>query len=307
MSEPLPGSEHPSYSLRKFDILFDNGEASAFDHAAFERYGPLGFPSPPATRPWIYSNFVQSLDGIVSFKGKHASGSDISQSREDRWLMDLLRTFADAVLLGVNTLVEETRAARAKDAQARGPVYRIEDATCCDLRARLKRNRQMNVFVTGAASLNLGEYQVFDGDKVDAVVITTDVGAARLAQLRTHPHVRVLTAGKGTFVDLPVAMRLLHEQLGLRYVLCEGGPTLYGWMARADLIDEKFLTVSPVEVGQAIPTEQEPAEYERESPPKLRPTIFGAPGFTTEQATWWQWLSCRRVGSHQFNRYRRRR
>ena len=36
------------------------------------------------------------------------AGSDISQSAEDRWLMDLLRAHADAIIMGVNTLVEET-------------------------------------------------------------------------------------------------------------------------------------------------------------------------------------------------------
>jgi riboflavin biosynthesis pyrimidine reductase len=307
MSETDQPREHPSDSLQKFTILFDEGEPPAIPHPAFALYGPLGFPPPAQGRPWIYANFVQSLDGIVSLKGKHATGADISHSREDRWLMDLLRAHADAVLIGVNTLVEETRSARATNPQARGPVYRIDDPTCRDLRQKLGRGRETNIFVTGAAALNLADHAVFDGRNVDAAVITTDAGAARLAQLRTHPHVRVITAGKGAFVDLPFAVRILREQFGIEYLLCEGGPTLYGWMARADLIDEKFLTVSPVEVGQMIPAEQKPAEYERANPPKLRPTIFGAPGFTADEVKWWHWLSCRRVADHQFNRYRRRR
>ena len=93
--------------MRNFEILFDRGEPSAFEDPAYELYGKLGFPPPPAHRPWIYSNFVQSLDGIASFKGRHATGGDISQLPEDRWLMDLLRAHSDAVLLGVNTLLEE--------------------------------------------------------------------------------------------------------------------------------------------------------------------------------------------------------
>ena len=58
-------------------------------------------------------------------------------------------------------------------------------------------------------------------------------------------------------MDLPLAMRLLHEQLGLRYVLCEGGPTLYGWMARADLIDEKFRGIRPAFGYPACPDHSE--------------------------------------------------
>ena len=55
--------------MRNFEVLFDHGEAAAQEHSAFARYGPLGFPAPPEERPWIYSNFVQSLDGITSLLG----------------------------------------------------------------------------------------------------------------------------------------------------------------------------------------------------------------------------------------------
>ena len=71
-------------TMRSFEVLFDHGEPSPADHPAYGPYGNLGFPEPPPDHPWIFSNFVQSLDGIVSFKGKHAAGADISQSPEDR-------------------------------------------------------------------------------------------------------------------------------------------------------------------------------------------------------------------------------
>src|SRR5436309_15606050 len=73
-------------NVQDFEILFDYGEASPMDDAAYQPYGKLGFPPAPAERPWICSNFVQSLDGMASFKGRHATGGDISQSPEDRWL-----------------------------------------------------------------------------------------------------------------------------------------------------------------------------------------------------------------------------
>ena len=101
-------------------------------------------------------------------------------------------------------------------------------------------------------------------------------------------------------------MRVLRQEHGIEYLLCEGGPTLYGYMSRAGLIDEKFLTISPVEIGLLIPPEQEPSEAEKKNPPKERPTTFMAPGFIKENAPWWQWISCRRIGDHQFNRYRRK-
>ena len=98
--------------MQHFQPLFDEAEPSEIEHPAYARYGQLGFPAACSERPWIYANFVQSLDGVASLKGKYGSGSHISCSAEDRWLMDLLRAHADALVLGINTLVEETQLAR---------------------------------------------------------------------------------------------------------------------------------------------------------------------------------------------------
>jgi riboflavin biosynthesis pyrimidine reductase len=95
--------------------------------------------------------------------------------------------------------------------------------------------------------------------------------------------------------------------LGINHLLCEGGPSLYGSLARADLIDEKFLTVSPIEVGQLVPPEQQRLSSEEKTAVLMRPTIFGGPGFTKDTMSHWEWLSCRKSGDHQFNRYRRHR
>jgi riboflavin biosynthesis pyrimidine reductase len=288
--------------VKDFEILFDRGEPALYEDAAYGSYGWLGFPAPPPERPWIFSNFVETLDGVASLLGRHASGADISQSPEDRWLMDLLRAHADAVLMGVGTLVDEAR--RMK--RPRGPVFDIADERLLALRRRMKSRREMNIFVTGSAALDLSAYAVFDGKLVDTAIITTRAGAATLEAKRTHPHVKLIRAGEGKLVDLPAAMKVLRSELGIEYLLCEGGPTLNGTMAKAGLIDERFLTVSPVEAGIIVPPEQEPAEYERAHPPQRRPTTFSAPGFTKATMTWWRWLSCRKAGDHQFNRYRRR-
>ena len=288
--------------MRNFEILFDNAEPSTCEDPAYQRYGTLGFPASPPDRSWIYSNFVQSLDGIASFKGRHATGGDISQLPDDRWLMDFLRAHSDAVLLGINTLAEETQLSGN-----RGPIYAIEDLAIRRLREKLGHKNEKNIFVTGAAALNLSDFRVFDPGPVETFIITTPTGARRLAAKNSHPHVKVIISGGGDFVDLAHAMRALRQHHGIERLLCEGGPTLYGYMSRANLIDEKFITISPMEIGLFIPPEQEPADSERSNPPKQRPTTFMAPGFIKDNAPWWQWLSCRRIGDHQFNRYRRRR
>src|SRR5208282_4122243 len=155
---------------------------------------------------------------------------------------------------------------------------------------------------TRAAHLDLARYKVFDGDAVDSAVLTSPAGAARLRSQGSHAHVTVIAAGDGEAFDLPQAIRRLRDDLGIEYLLCEGGPTLYGSLARADLVDEKFMTVSPVEVGQLVPPEQERLPSEQNIPKLMRPTVFGGPGFTRDNITHWTWLSSRQVGDHQFNR-----
>ncbi|HEX3153744.1 MAG TPA: dihydrofolate reductase family protein [Candidatus Angelobacter sp.] len=289
--------------MRNFQVLFDDSEPSSLEHPGFTPYGTLGFPPSHAERPWTYANFVQSIDGVASFKGPHAAGSDISQSLEDRWLMDLLRAHADAILTGIHTLVEETLSA-PKLNEGRGPVYRIEDESLRDLRAKLGRNREKVIFVTASGGVDPRAYRVFDGDQMDAMILTTQAGAARL-QGRIGQE-RVIIAGQDKTIDLSEAMGMLRKRMGIEHLLCEGGPTLYGSLARAGLMDEKFVTVSPLEIGLLVPPEQGITPAGTGTQLNVRPTTFMFPGFTKETAPWWRWMSCRRVGDHQFNRYRRK-
>jgi riboflavin biosynthesis pyrimidine reductase len=289
--------------VRNFEIFFDDAEPPLIDHPGFAPYGKMGFPSAHSERPWTFANFVQSIDGVASFKGPHAAGSDISQSAEDRWLMDLLRAHADAIITGIRTLVEETLSA-PKLNQGRGPVYRIEDEALRDLRVKFGRKREKVIFVTASGSIDPRAYRVFDGDQMDSLILTTKAGAVRL-QGRIGQE-RLIIAGQDKMIDLPAAMRTLRKEMSIEHLLCEGGPTLYGSMARAGLMDEKFVTVSPLEIGLLVPPEQGVSPAGTGTQLNVRPTTFMFPGFTKETAPWWRWMSCRRVGDHQFNRYRRK-
>jgi len=288
----------------RFEVLFDYAEASTIDDPAYAPYGNLGFPPAPADRPWIYTNFVQSLDGITSLLGKYSSGGEISQSSDDRWLMDLLRAHADGILMGTNTLREEQR---QRGPDSRGIVFRVADPALQELRRKLGKARERNIFVTSATGLDLSQYKVFDGDVVDAAILTSPAGAERLQAQGSHPQVAIIVGGDGEDFDLAQAIAKLQQEWGVQHLLCEGGPTLYGSLARADLVDEKFMTTSPVEVGQVVPPEQERLASERAVQLLLRPTTFGGAGLTREHMTHWAWMSCRKSRDHQFNRYRRSR
>jgi riboflavin biosynthesis pyrimidine reductase len=51
--------------------------------------------------------------------------------------------------------------------------------------------------------------------------------------------------------DLPLLMARLREDLGVRSVVCEGGPTLNSHLFAAGLVDELFLTLNPKVAGGA--------------------------------------------------------
>ena len=68
-------------------------------------YGRIGFPL-HSGRPYVISNFVSTIDGVVSLDapGK-AIGDVISGSNEhDNAVMGLLRSIAEVVIVGAGTL-----------------------------------------------------------------------------------------------------------------------------------------------------------------------------------------------------------
>jgi len=216
--------------------------------------------------------------------------------------MDLLRAHADGIVMGMSTLREEQR---RRGPDSRGIVFRVANPTLRELRGKLGKGRERNIFITRAGDLDLSRLKVFDGDVVDAAILTSPNAAERLRAQGTHPNVAIIPAGEGDTLDLRAAIAKLRHEHGVQHLLCEGGPTVYGNLARLDLIDEKFMTVAPFETGQIVPPEQERLAAEHSLLVLLRPTVFGGPGFTYDHITRWRWISSRKAGEHEFNRYRR--
>jgi riboflavin biosynthesis pyrimidine reductase len=290
--------------LAPFEVFFDASEPNpALPSGLVQFAGNIGFPAPPADRPWVYSNFVQSLDGMVTFGGEHPEGKWVAQSRHDRWMMDLLRAHADAVLYGSSSLIEETLHGGIRG----GPVFRITDPELLRLRQEsLGRGKQLNIVVTGSGRLHVSDYRLFQSNEVAAWIVTTSKGKERLGDHGTTP-VLVFDEvhGQRESVDLAALLRSLREEHGVRHLLCEGGPTLHGNLARGGWIDEKFLTVAPQEIGPLSPdSETGPPNASAGAGPHRRLTTLEGPGFSIETARWYRWISCRKAGDHEFNRYR---
>jgi len=62
----------------------------------------------------------------------------------------------------------------------------------------------------------------------------------------------VVESGDGEWTDLSELLVSLRAE-GVRAVICEGGPTLFGSLQAAGLVDELFLTVAPKLAGSGAP------------------------------------------------------
>lgn len=62
----------------------------------------------------------------------------------------------------------------------------------------------------------------------------------------------VVESGGGEWADLAEMLGSLRSE-GVRAVICEGGPTLFGSLQAAGLVDELFLTIAPKVSGGPAP------------------------------------------------------
>jgi riboflavin biosynthesis pyrimidine reductase len=188
-----------------------------------ELYAPAG------AGPRLRANFVTSLDGAVEVDGRSRGLS----GEADRTVFALMRQVADAVMVGAGTARHE----------GYGPV-RVDDATA---KSRAGAGRPEHpTLVLVSASLDLDpDARIFTEAPVRPIVLTHDGAPAdRRAALAAAD---VVTCGQSV-VDLDLGLAELRRR-GLRHILCEGGPHLFGALLAADLVDELCLTISPLLVG----------------------------------------------------------
>lgn len=191
--------------------------------------------------PRLFANFVETLDGVVAIPDVPNSPRLIGGSRaSDRFVMGLLRAFADVVLIGSGTL-----AASPTGRWTAPGVYPPAAEAFAELRRRLGRPPAPEIAVlTATGSVDPQHGAVEAG----ALIVTTDRGAARLDG-RLPAASTAVSVGAGPQVDPRAAVELLHER-GHRLILAEAGPHLFGSLLGAGLVDELFLTVSPLLAGR---------------------------------------------------------
>jgi riboflavin biosynthesis pyrimidine reductase len=198
----------------------------------------------------VYSNFVSTLDGVVSLQVKgHSSGGDISGfSGQDRMVMGLLRAAADAVVVGSGTLAADPQHVWTPAAicpELANEYRKLEDAMA-------KPHPALNVIVSGAGTVDL-RLPVFASGKVPAMIITTAQGAKRLLKRRVPDSVRIHAIPRRAG-EIPAAhvLREVGRVIGGTRILVEGGPRLLALFYKERLLNEQFLSLAPQLSGREI-------------------------------------------------------
>ncbi len=192
--------------------------------------------------PCVVANFVESLDGVVAVPRLPRSHAVIGDDSEaDRFVLALVRACADAVVVGSGTLIASPKGTWRIDRP-----YPPAAEALAELRARRGRSEQpLVVVVTTGASLDPAHPVLESG----ALVLTTDGAAPRL-RASVPDASEVVAVNEGETVDLARALALLRDR-GCSVILTEAGPSMFGSLVASRLVDELFLTVSPVLAGRA--------------------------------------------------------
>ncbi len=182
------------------------------------------------TVPTLRMNFVASLDGAVTVDGC----SEGLSNDPDQRVFRLLREVCDALMVGAGTLRKEGYGALTLDKGRRSRRVARGLAPVPPL-----------VVVSSALDLSPA-HPMFTEAPVRPLILThASSPPGRRAALGEVAD--VLVHGD-TAVDLAAGLADLAER-GLRQVLSEGGPTLFGSLVAADVVDELCLTVSPLLAG----------------------------------------------------------
>ena len=223
----------------KLELVYEPEGLPAFElpHELASLYpGSLGFESPR-----LFANFVATADGVVAIPSLEQSNKLIAAgSAADRFVMGLLRACADAVVVGSGTLA-------ASPGGRWTPKQAYPDAAVAYAALRKTLGLAPHpevVILSGSGAIDPSQPLFEEG----ALVLTTDIGRTLLGD-RLPKASPVVALGPGTALDPRAAVGVLRAR-GHRLILHEGGPHVIGSFFEAGVVDELFLTISPLLVGR---------------------------------------------------------
>jgi riboflavin biosynthesis pyrimidine reductase len=273
--------------LTPLEPLFeaDSGSSLPLPPDLVTLYGRFHLPARP-NRPYVISNFVTTLDGVVALdESGHTGGGDISGfSQQDRMVMGLLRAVADCVVVGAGTLRSVPR--HRWTAQY---IYPSLADAYQQLRASLgKAAPPLNVIVTARGEIDLN-LPVFQSGEVPVLLVTTTHGAERIRAEHLPPSVQLSALQSTGSLSAQAILQAVNRVRQSDVILVEGGPQLLGDFFAEQALDELFLTLAPQIAGR--------------DKQFARLGLVMGKHFAPEHPLWGTLVSIRRGQNHLFLRY----
>ena len=192
------------------------------DNAELER----AYLSDDRDSPWLYLNMIATIDGATAIDGGSSSIGD----EQDLIVFRVLRSVADLVLVAASTVrAEQYKKPKLPDHLVKLRVDRGQPAI------------PRVAIVTSSLDFDIEPF----GDAPPIVVTSENSPSKRRAELQQTTD--VLICGDHQ-VDLTSALAQLRTT-GFGRILSEGGPTLNGQLAHADLVDEICVTTASMVVS----------------------------------------------------------
>ena len=182
---------------------------------------------PPTEAPYLACNFIGTLDGRATVRGN----TEALGFHTDARVVMRLRTFADAIIIGAGTMRVERYDRMLPVPRLRG--YREQIGLPAD---------PLTVIVTNSLELPW-DAGLFTEGGGEVVLATTSAAQPP----RTATAVEVIRHSGS--IDFAALLAHLHRERGVNAALCEGGPTVLNELVKASLVDDLFLTINPLLVG----------------------------------------------------------
>lgn len=273
--------------LSPLELLLEEGQGTDILVApALSRlYGRLGLPAVKG-RPCVIANFASTLDGVVAFSGSsHSGGGEITGlDPHDRMVMGLLRSVADAIVVGAGTL----RSVPSHLWTPQEAYPPLSSAYAEERRLLGLSERPLNVIVSASGELDLS-LPVFNSDDVRPLIVTTTAGDERLKAKGLAQGTRLATVAGSGRIEAKAIIGEIERASPCRVILLEGGPQLMAQFLSERIVDELFLTIAAQIAGRTAAAN--------------RPGFVSGKTFAPEDPLWGKLRSVRRAGDMLFLRY----
>lgn len=258
--------------------IHQQGDCEACLPKVERTYGKLIMPT-GSRYPYIFSSIALSMDGKMAYPDNrdgdmlvHSNRQNLQGAEADFYVLNLLRAYSDAVLVGTTSMKAEANAW----------------VTCHDMelvgerKERLGKREQPFVVVASRDGLDLPwNHMLFDQKELPVVVFTSPVGAGRIMEkdrerfklmkevseealwnLPGKGKNGIIATGTGEDTDIPAFMALM-KQAGVDHLLNES-PTFMWLLLRDNLMNEFFITHTSIFIGGDLtPGLRQPFTFEQ--------------------------------------------